>query len=1068
MRGRQTRAIGAVAATAAIVLSFSVSQPAAAARPLAVTAPTAHTESTTTAPVPGSYSAVTPYRVCDTRPAGNGVPINQCNDDSTGAGRGPLTKGATRVITVDSFGGLPPSGVTAVVVNVTAVAPTLNTYLSIFPDGVTNPGTSNLNPSAGTALANLVEVGVSTAGKIDVYNAVGTVNVVVDIEGYVSATSSGLYTSTTPMRICDTRPPGDGIIANRCDSGVPSPIGQDSVRTFAVSGMGSPVPTSGVSAVVFNLTAINPTVSTVLTAFAAGTGKPNASNLNLVAHSALPNRVIVPVTCTAGACSVSIWNGAGSVNIAVDLDGWFTTTTGTQFTPLATPARICDTQTGTPSCAKAKLGSSDVLNVEAAGVDGIPDDTGGAGSLVAIVANVTAFNGTSPTFVTVYPGPDSPTHPGVSDLNPGINVAATNLVVVGVGSDGSVNLYNATGSVNLIVDVLGYYAMPGSTGPLAAPTYSNTLVGPGQAGMYPVDVSNDAQYYFVLDAGNYRVVAVNRTTDAIDCQIGGLQGNLPGQFGDARALDYDSATNQLYVADTPNNRVEIFSFSDSACASHSASAFSFVSQFGTKGTGPEQFNQVYGVAVDAVNGWVYAVDGAGRIEKSDLAGNYISQFNDGGTLNEPRQVTVAPNSDVLVMDARNHRCVVFNDAGTPLPFTFGSLGTGPGQFSDDPRGVAVSADGTLAFVTDSGSKRIEVFNLQSSGGDYTGATFAYTIPSAASGPGQFVGPRGLTVTSDNHLLLTDEWGFNLHEMTFTSTGATSTVDTTPVPPPVPGVNSPRGVRVAANGQIYIVDYWNQRIEYMNPDGSDAASFGFRGNPSQSGAINFAWDAAIQPGTGDIFVANRENDQVAVFSPTGTPGIIFGQNGSAPGDFSFPQGIAFAPDGTLLVDDSGNDRIERFSLQAGNTGATLVATYGQSGSGSTSPAGDLNNPTGIAVAPNGTIWVADTLNNRIQSMTTTGFWTAYTKPVGSTMPFNIPWGVTVAPDGNIWVSDTGNNRLVSMDTSGNLIFSATESSMGIPTGLPGSLGIYPFAVAFSGDTVYLTDVWNDRVLVLTTQ
>ena len=1064
MRGRQKRAIGAIAATAAIVFPFALSQPAGAAtRPLAVTAPAVHTESTTTAPAPGSYTAVTPYRVCDTRPAAPGIANNQCNDDSTGAGRGPLTKGATRVITVDSYGGLPASGVTAVVVNVTGVAPTLNTYLAVFPDGDANPGTSNLNPSAGTALANLVEVGVSTAGKIDVFNVVGTVNIVVDIEGYVSAASTGLYTPTSPLRICDTRPPGGGIVANRCDTGTPSPIGPGSARTFTVSGQGSPVPGTGVSAVVFNLTAIDPSVATVLTAFAATTARPNASNLNLGAHTALPNRVIVPVTCTAGACSVSIWNGAGSVNIAVDLDGWFTTSSGTQFTPLATPARICDTQSGTPSCAEGKLGGGDVLNVEAAGVDGIPEDTGGAGSLVAIVANVTAFNATSPTVVTVYPGPDSPIHPGVSDLNPPINIATTNLVVVGVGSDGSVNLYNAVGNVNLIVDVLGYYATAGSTGPLAAPTYASTLVGPGQAGMYPVDVTNDAQYYFVLDAGNYRVVAVNRTTDAIDCQIGGLQGNLPGQFGDARALDYDSATNQLYVADTPNNRIEIFSFSDSACATHSASAFSFVSQFGTKGTGPEQFNQVYGVAVDAVNGWVYAVDGAGRIEKSDLAGNYISQFNDGGNLDEPRQVTVAPNSDVLVMDARNHRCVVFNDAGTPLPFTFGSLGTGPGQFTDDPRGVAVSADGTLAFVTDSGGKRIEVFNLQSSGGDYTGATFAYTIPSAASGPGQFVGPRGLTVTSDNHLLLTDEWGFNLHEMSFTSTGATSTVNTTPVPPPVPGVNSPRGVRVAANGQIYIVDYWNQRIEYMNPDGSDAASFGFRGNPSQSGAINFAWDAAIQPGTGDIFVANRENDQVAVFSPTGTPGLIFGQNGSAPGDFSFPQGIAFAPDGTLLVDDSGNDRIERFSLQAGNSSATLVATYGQSGSA----VGDLNTPTGIAVAPNGTIWVADTLNNRIQSMTTTGFWTAYAKPVGSTMPFNIPWGVTVAPDGNIWVSDTGNNRLVSMDTSGNLIFSATESSMGIPAGPPGSLGIYPFAVAFSGDTVYLTDVWNNRVLVLTT-
>jgi sugar lactone lactonase YvrE len=73
---------------------------------------------------------------------------------------------------------------------------------------------------------------------------------------------------------------------------------------------------------------------------------------------------------------------------------------------------------------------------------------------------------------------------------------------------------------------------------------------------------------------------------------------------------------------------------------------------------------------------------------------------------------------------------------------------------------------------------------------------------------------------------------------------------------------------------------------------------------------------------------------------------------------------------------------------------------------------------------------------------------------------------VAPDGSIWVSDTGNNRLVSMDTSGNLIFSVAEANMGIPSVSNDTL-IYPFAVAFSGDTVYLTDVWNNRVLVLTT-
>ncbi len=504
---------------------------------------------------------------------------------------------------------------------------------------------------------------------------------------------------------------------------------------------------------------------------------------------------------------------------------------------------------------------------------------------------MTAVSATKGTYITVYPGPLSQSPPGASDLNVAAGVTSTNLVVVGVGSDGTINLFNAVGTVNLIVDVLGYYSS-GSTAPLGSPVYSSTLVGPGQADMYPVDVSNDAQYYFVLDAGNYRIIAVNRSTDAIDCQIGGLQGNGPGQIGDARALDYDSSNNELFVADTPNNRIEVFSFSASACATDSASAFTFLSQFGTRGSGDEQFSQVYGVAVDAAHSWVYAVDGAGRVEKSDLAGNLISQFNAGGSLNEPRQVTVAPNSDVLVMDARNHQCDVFNDSGTLL-FSFGSLGTGPGQFTDDPRGVAVSADGTLAFVTDSGGKRVEVFNLQASGGDYTGATFAYTIPSAASGAGQFVGPRGLTTTSDDHLLLTDEWGFNLHEMTFTATAAMSTVNTTPAAAPVPGVNAPRGVHVAAGGQIYIVDYWNQRVEYMNADGTGAGSFGFRGNPSQSGAINFAWDAAIQPGTGDVFVANRENDQVAVFSPTGASLLIFGKNGAANGQFSFPQGIAFA-------------------------------------------------------------------------------------------------------------------------------------------------------------------------------
>ena len=614
---------------------------------------------------------------------------------------------------------------------------------------------------------------------------------------------------------------------------------------------------------------------------------------------------------------------------------------------------------------------------------------------------------------------------------------------------------------------------------LAAPTYSSTLVGPGLASMYPVDVTSDSQYYFALDAGRYRLLAVNRTTHNIDWQIGGLQGSGNGQFGDARAISYDATTGNVYVADTPNNRVEVFSFS-------ATSGFAYLAQFGIKGSGNCEFTQAYGVAIDSANRWVYVTDGAGRVEKFTIASGpptclgptgtgFLSTFGKG-TLNQPRQVSVAPNSDVLVMNRPQNKtqseCYVFNSSGT-LEFGFGSSGKGIGQFTADPRGVSVSADGTLAFATDSGGKRIEAFTLTQSGGHYTGAAFDYAIPSG-SGNGAFVGPRGLTTTADNHLVLTDEWGYNLHEFSFTpgTTTYSSTWNGTPTAPPVPGVDSPRGVQVAANGDIYIMDYWNQRVEYGSLGTSGqlqgAQTFGFRGDPDVTGAINFAWSIALQPGTGDVFVANRESNQVESFTPTGTPIQIYGQKGTANSDLSFPQGIAFDPtNGTLLVVDSGNDRIQRFTLSTGDTGWKWDNTYGSKGTGSTSPAGDLNMPTGIAVDSAGTVWVADTLNNRIQSMSPSGVWAApIHQPTGTPKAFKVPWGVTAAPDGSIWVSDTGNNRIVSMSTSGGLNFSATESTMGIPP-VSGDTQIFPFAIAFSGDTVYLTDIWNNRVVVLTT-
>ena len=510
---RRLLAVFAVA-VASVVLPIGQPQIAKAASSSTDSAPA------TTASA-GAYTPVTPYRLCDTRPPGGTVPTNQCNNDSTGAGSGPISQGASRVVTVDGWGPVPGSDVSAVVVNLTAVAPSRNTYLSVYPDGAgTGSATSNLNPDAGAVLANLVEVGVGADGKIDVYNNMGSTNVILDVEGYVDAGSTALYTPTTPARICDTRAAGPGIAPNRCDTHGLSPIGANQTLTFAVTGPGSPVPSTA-SAVVFNLTAISPTVSTVLTAFAGGISKPNASNLNVAAHVNLPNRVIVPVTCVGSTCTVSIWNSVGSVNIAVDVDGWYSAS-GAQFTALSTPARVCDTRYGTQACPKGIVAGGHVVNVDIAGVDGIPVDTGDAGSPVAIVANVTAVGATMNTYISVYPGPPSTNKPDVSDVNPAPGQTATNLVVVGVGSDGSINLYNNVGAINLIVDVVGYYATQSVEPPGA--TYSSTIGGPGHAAMYPSGMEIAPNGNIVIaDTGNNQVAEYTRG------RHGGLAGRLRGE-----------------------------------------------------------------------------------------------------------------------------------------------------------------------------------------------------------------------------------------------------------------------------------------------------------------------------------------------------------------------------------------------------------------------------------------------------------------------------------------------------------------------------------------------------------
>ena len=431
-----------------------------------------NTDQVTVSPaaVTGSaYHPLTPYRICDTR-TGNqsglsGLNLTQCDGKTIGPG-GTLTiaVGGTNPSGTTS-GGVPSTGATAVVLNVTATSPSAASYLTAWPAGTTQPLASNLNFTAGETVPNLVTVAVPTSGQVSLYNALGSADVVVDVEGYYAAPSgtAGLFNSFNPYRICDTRTGNQsglsGLNLTQCDGKTIGPGGTLTLQVTGTNPSGTTsggVPSTGVSAVVLNVTVTSPSAASYFTVWPAGAAQPTASNLNFTAGETVPNRVIVPVSSSG---QVSIYNADGTADMVVDVNGWFTdgsspSQTGDVFTA-SSPQRICDTRPTSESgitdqCTGKTIGAGATLGVGVAGQGTVP-----ATGVLAAVVNVTAVNQTASGYFTVWPtGSPQGT---VSDLNWPGNDTVPNMTVVQLGTGGSVNILNSAGTSDAVVDVEGWY-----------------------------------------------------------------------------------------------------------------------------------------------------------------------------------------------------------------------------------------------------------------------------------------------------------------------------------------------------------------------------------------------------------------------------------------------------------------------------------------------------------------------------------------------------------------------------------------------------------------------------------
>ncbi|MDW3216709.1 MAG: PKD domain-containing protein [Ilumatobacteraceae bacterium] len=380
--------------------------------------------------LPSALTAVTPFRLFDTRP-----------DEAAPGPKGVIAEGTQIDVAVAGVGSV-PADITAVAINLTVVAVDAPSYITAWPTGDPRPTElSSLNViEPGAVRANLAIVPVGDEGMISLYS-LREAHLIGDVVGYFTAsgaTSSGRIVTQTPTRLLDTRPGSDPGPKGRI------PAGGELEVTIADT---SAIP-AGAGAVLVNVTITEPSAPAFLTVWPDGP-RPTASSVNASGvGETSANMVIVPIGADG---KVRVFSNA-STHVVIDLLGYATgpsapaITTGL-FVPID-PSRIFDTRPSEPAPGpKGVIADDSTITVQIADVGGIPADASG------VVLNATYIS-TAPGYVTLWA--TGLARPGTSNVNAPIGGdVRANGVIVDIGEQGRIDAYALTGA-HLLADAFGY------------------------------------------------------------------------------------------------------------------------------------------------------------------------------------------------------------------------------------------------------------------------------------------------------------------------------------------------------------------------------------------------------------------------------------------------------------------------------------------------------------------------------------------------------------------------------------------------------------------------------------
>ncbi|MDW3216586.1 MAG: hypothetical protein R8G01_21515 [Ilumatobacteraceae bacterium] len=373
---------------------------------------------------------VAPARLLDSR-------VGEATVDGLSAGIGVRPAGSVTEVSVAGRGGVPADAL-SVMLNVAVVSPEAPGFLTVYPCGSQTPLASSLNHAAGEVIANSVFTGFGADGKVCIYSLVAT-DLIVDVTGYTPR-GTGLQT-TFPKRLMDSRT-GEITTGYEVWDEVNRVTAGTTVSLWALGPF--PVPFEA-SALMLNVTAVDPESAGHLTVHSCDSPRPLASSLNYAAGQVIAKQVFTFIGARNRIC---IYTHA-TTDIVVDVTGYTSNVSGLSSLDAT---RLLDTRVGelTVDGVSAGIGrrpAMSVTRIPVAGRGGVPADA------TAVMLDVIAVLPDEPGYLTVYPCGTAV--PLASNVNHGNGQVISNSVFTGIGSDGTVCIYSHA-AVDLVADVTGY------------------------------------------------------------------------------------------------------------------------------------------------------------------------------------------------------------------------------------------------------------------------------------------------------------------------------------------------------------------------------------------------------------------------------------------------------------------------------------------------------------------------------------------------------------------------------------------------------------------------------------